>query len=422
MSASMTQSMDFTLGFAEADQVWVDWIVWVLESAGYTIEQKAGEAAFQLTIDEIQGKHYIPIWSEQYLRTPKIFLQTDQIIMNYDLGQKKQVMPIQIDSSASFLEPDLITPLDLSECDRAYAQQKLLEAARSLPLLLNPPPQPPFRKPQPPFPGEPQELIEMRQRLQAKGHIEKLGDVVSLEMMQIPGGMFTMGTPENEAKSRDSERPIHRVTVQSFFMGRYPVTQAQWFFVAGLPQENDELSFRPSRFADDDRPVERVNWHDAIEFCARLSRYTGREYRLPTESEWEYACRGKTITPFHFGYTIDAEIANYRGISAYGSGRTGIYREETTPVGFFKVANAFGLYDMHGNVWEWCMDHWHDNYQGAPNNASAWIDSKAEEDTPRVLHGGSWYYNPGNCRSASRYRFKADYRDYRVGFRLVHSI
>jgi formylglycine-generating enzyme required for sulfatase activity len=419
MAASTTQLMDFTLGFAEADKAWVEWIVWVLESAGYTIEQKVEEAAFQLRIDEIQGQHYIPIWSQQYLCAQNLFLQTDQIVINYDLGQKKQVLPIQIDQSDSFPEPDLITPLNLAEGDRTLAQQKLLEAVRSLSLPFNPPSLPPFRKPQPPFPGELSGGTPRKERGAAQGYIEKLTDGVQIEMMQIPGGMFTMGAPETEEGSSKDERPTHRVKVPPFCMGRYPVTQAQWRFVAGLSPVNQELDRDPAGFKGADKPVERVSWLEATEFCARLSQHTGRDYRLPTESEWEYACRSKTTTPFHFGQIIDPEVANYHGRAVYAQGREGVYREETTSVGFFKVANAFGLYDMHGNVREWCMDHWHESYKGAPFNGTAWIDAKAQENAPRVLRGGSWPNNPVDCRSASRHGHSADFRQYIVGFRLV---
>jgi formylglycine-generating enzyme required for sulfatase activity len=165
--------------------------------------------------------------------------------------------------------------------------------------------------------------------------------------------------------------------------------------------------------------VERVTWHDAIEFCARLSKQTGREYRLPSEAEWEYACRAGTTTPFHFGETITTDLANYDGTRTYGSGPNGQYRKQTTEVGSFKVANAFGLYDMHGNVWEWCLDHWHENYNGAPADGSAWVTGG--NASRRVLRGGSWNNGPGNCRSAHRSRFEPGNRDSNLGFRVVCS-
>ena len=223
-----------------------------------------------------------------------------------------------------------------------------------------------------------------------------------------------MGSPEGEGY--DSEHPQHEVTVQPFFMGKYPVTQAQWRVVAALPKVRSDLNPNPSRFQGDNRPVEQVNWYDAVEFCVRLSQKTGREYRLPSEAEWEYACRAGTITPFHFGETITPDLANYNGEYTYGAGFQGKYRQETTPVGSFQVANAFGLYDMHGNVWEWCADHVHGNYQGAPTDGSAWLNDN--DDKARQLRGGSWDDGPRYCRSASRSYGDADDRYNVLGFRV----
>ncbi|MFM6266048.1 MAG: formylglycine-generating enzyme family protein, partial [Dolichospermum sp.] len=179
----------------------------------------------------------------------------------------------------------------------------------------------------------------------------------------------------------------------------------------------------PSRFKGDGstsltnhRPVEQVSWHDAVEFCARLSNYTKRPYRLPSEAEWEYACRAGTTTPFHFGDTITTELANYDGNYTYGDGPKGVYRGETTEVGSFKIANEFGLYDMHGNVWEWCQDDWHNNYEGAPTDGSAWISNNAK--SYKLLRGGSWSYNPGYCRSAYRNYYGAGFGNRSYGFRV----
>jgi formylglycine-generating enzyme required for sulfatase activity len=219
-------------------------------------------------------------------------------------------------------------------------------------------------------------------------------------MVAIPGGTFIMGSPENEEESRDNERPQHEVTIKPFAMGKYPITQAQWQAVVQLPQVNQELKLDPSHFKGANRPVESVSWHDAVEFCARLSNHTQRPYRLPSEAEWEYACRAATKTPFHFGETITTDLANYNGNYTYGNGFKGVDREETTEVGSFKIANEFGLYDMHGNVWEWCQDDWHNNYESAPTNSSTWINSKAKNN--KLLRGGSWDGYPVYCRSACR--------------------
>ncbi len=266
-----------------------------------------------------------------------------------------------------------------------------------------------------------------RQKKQATGIIEVLEETIELELVEIPGGTFLMGSLENEEGSKDSERPQHEVTVANFFMGRHPVTQAQWRVVANFPQIERQLKPEPSRFKGDNRPVERVSWYDAVEFCVRLSKHTGRKYRLPSEAEWEYACRAGTNTPFHFGQTITSQLANYNARSTYGNGSQGEYRKETTPVGSFGVANAFGLYDMHGNLWEWCLDDWHHSYQGAPTDGSAWFDDNNNDNFFQkqgsvLLRGGSWNDNPENCRCASRGIVSRADRDHfisLIGFRVV---
>ncbi len=260
-------------------------------------------------------------------------------------------------------------------------------------------------------------IVIHRTQQTAKYYVEDLGNGIDLHMMLIPGGTFLMGAPETEEGSRDNERPQHQVTVPTFFMGKYQVTQAQWQVVASLDPVNRKLNPDPSRFKGKNLPVERVSWYDASEFCDRLSRQTVRSYRLPSEAEWEYACRAGTTTPFHFGETITSELANYNGEVIYSVGAKGNYRGKPTDVGSFGVANAFGLYDMHGLVWEWCADHRHDNYEAAPIDGSAWL---IESDNPfRVLRGGSWKNNPENCRSAYRYRDHADADNEIIGFRVV---
>lgn len=245
---------------------------------------------------------------------------------------------------------------------------------------------------------------------------EMLGEGLTLRMMQISGGTFMMGSPENELDNYDHEQPQHEVSVATFFMDKYPVTQAQWRFVAALEPVERELEADPSHFKGDNHPVEQVSWYEAVEFCDRLSAYTKRPYQLPTEAEWEYACRAGTTTPFHFGDAITTDIANYDGNYIYGDGSKGEYRETTTPVDQLDNANAYGLSDMHGNVYEWCQDYWHNSYEGAPTDGSAW--SNDDEKARRVARGGSWIFSPRHCRSACRSDYSPGDRDYDIGFRV----
>jgi formylglycine-generating enzyme required for sulfatase activity len=244
---------------------------------------------------------------------------------------------------------------------------------------------------------------------------QDLGNSVFLEMVHIPGGTFLMGSPESDESPISSESPQHQVTVPSFFMGKYPVTQKQWRLVAALPKVKIDLESDPSRFKGDNLPVECVSWNHTQEFCARLSRKTNQTYRLPSEAEWEYACRGGTTTPFYFGETISTELANYHGNYTYGGGAKGEYRGKTTEVGKFP-ANPCGLYDMCGNVWEWCEDEWHGNYINAPTDGSAWSNGS---NNYMSLRGGSWIFNPQSCRSAYRDYNTRDIRNYVIGFRVV---
>ena len=265
-------------------------------------------------------------------------------------------------------------------------------------------------------------IIVTRYRTTGQYFTEPLGNGVGLDMVFIPGGKFLMGAPEDEPESQDRERPQHEVTLQPFFMGRYTITQAQWRVVASYLQIERELSPDPSRFKGDNRPVENVSWDDATEFCQRLSAETGREYKLSSEAQWEYACRAGTTTPFHFGETITTELANYNGTDdqwgSYGRGTKGEYRKQTTEVGSF-LANRFGLHDMHGNVLELCEDDYHNSYKGAPTDGTAWIDSD-RANTDRVLRGGSWYGLPRGCRSAFRISyFRRGFILDIVGFRVV---
>ena len=256
-----------------------------------------------------------------------------------------------------------------------------------------------------------------REWKQARFFGEDLGKGVCLEMVAIPDGRFLMGSPDDEAERLEHEGPRHEVTVSPFFMGKYPVTQAQWRQVAALPRINRRLNPNPSNFkGHDHNPVEKVSWEEAVEFCERLSIYTSRTYRLPTEAEWEYVCRAGTTTPFYFGETITTDLVNYGG-GKYGRGPEGESRGKTTDVGSLPNANPFGLYDMHGNVWEWCQDVWHDSYEGAPTDGSGWIEGGDQDK--RTCRGGSWGFNPCYCRSAYRLRDAPSARTYGLsGFGL----
>ncbi len=226
-----------------------------------------------------------------------------------------------------------------------------------------------------------------------------------IEMVLIPAGTFTMGSPDSEGWRDKSEGPQHRVTVQSFYMGKYEVTQAQWRAV---------MRWNLSGFKGDNRPVEQVSWNDATEFCRKLSQMTGKDYRLPTEAEWEYAARAGTTTPFTFGASLSFEQANFRPFQ----GEKGVFRQQTMSVGSFSP-NGFGLYDMYGNVEEWCADYWHEHYNGAPTDGSAWLSGR--DLNQRVLRGGSWGDFNHDCRSAARSKQEPHiqyYLDF-VGFRVV---
>lgn len=249
----------------------------------------------------------------------------------------------------------------------------------------------------------------------------------AVEMVQITGGTFNMGSPANEA-NRNNDETRHQVTVTSFYMGKYIVTQAEYEAIMGT---------NPSRFKQEGvkLPVENVSWFDAIEFCNRLSEsegltpvYTitgtgnersvtwdrnGNGYRLPTEAEWEYACRAGTTTTFNTGDNITTSRANYDGKSPYNNNPAGLYMRRTTPVGNYG-ANAWGLYDMHGNIWEWCWD-WYGNYV-----TTAQTDPIGPASgTYRVLRGGSWFDGGRNLRSAVRFNYYPGNRNYFFSFRVV---
>jgi formylglycine-generating enzyme required for sulfatase activity len=269
---------------------------------------------------------------------------------------------------------------------------------------------------------------QVRRRLiQLQTYGETLADGVILRLLPIPAGRFLMGSPPEEPERSSDEGPQREVRLQSFLMGQGPITQAQWRVVAlwkppAGQRWQRELKPEPSRFKGQpdrgQRPVENVSWEEAREFCRRLSQRTGRTYTLPSEAQWEYACRAGTKTPFAFGETISPELANYDGNYSFGDGPTGVSRGQTTPVGKFP-GNAWGLQDMHGNVWEWCLDHWHENYEGAPIDGSAWLNKDLQQtEAGRLLRGGAWFNSPQLCRSAFRIGERPAISLNFVGFRV----
>jgi formylglycine-generating enzyme required for sulfatase activity len=226
-----------------------------------------------------------------------------------------------------------------------------------------------------------------------------------MNLVRIEPGSFLMGSSDKEEGHEDNEVQ-HRVKLtKPFYMAATTVTQKQWKAVMGTD---------PSYFKGETLPVEQVSWGDAVSFCRKLSEKEGKNYRLPTEAEWEYACRAGTTTPFNTGATISTGQANYNGNNTYGSGVKGAYRVKTTPVGSFKP-NAWGLYDMHGNVWQWCSDIYA-AYTGDATDPTG-PDSNADHSS-RVLRGGSWDDGPRNCRAAYRGGGAPGSRGGYIGFRV----
>lgn len=239
----------------------------------------------------------------------------------------------------------------------------------------------------------------------AEQFTEVLSSGISLDILIIPAGVFQMGSLAREGKP--DEQPRHLVTIKSFMLSKVLITQGQWKAVLGkLP---------PCRFKGDDLPVERVTWKDAQTFCERLSKQTGRNYHLPSETQWEYACRAGTITPFSFGDTITVDVANFNGEHTFRDEPRGFYFHSTSAGGKFPP-NSFGLYDMHGNLWEWCADNWLDDYSASPRDGSSYQNKGSHY---RAARGGSWHEPPALCRSASRLQVLETDADEFMGFRVA---
>jgi formylglycine-generating enzyme len=251
-----------------------------------------------------------------------------------------------------------------------------------------------------------------------------LTNSIDLKMALIPASVYMMGSPDTEEGRRVCEGPVHEVTLRKpFYMGVFPLTQLQYLAV----MENNPARFNHKNGGGGDHPVERVSWNDAVIFCRKLTeipeeRAAKRLYRLPTEAEWEYACRAGTATPFTFGQTLTAAQANCDGNYPYGDVRKERWLERTTPAGAYP-ANNFGLHDMHGNVWEWCWD-WYAPYPPRSTiDGEPLLDPRGPADgKERVLRGGSWNADVHQVRSAARNSYDPEEPLWYFGFRLARSL
>ncbi|WP_232251393.1 bifunctional serine/threonine-protein kinase/formylglycine-generating enzyme family protein [Oscillatoria acuminata] len=325
----------------------------------------------------------------------------------------------------------ILEGLKVEPTERPSSVQEWLEMLpKVIPLTPPLPPSPPFNF----------EVVYLdvrgqeRNREQRKAELfeQVLGDnpVLKLEMVKISAGTYLMGSPDVEMvksqyqPSNLTERPQRKVSIDAFFMSRFPITQAIWKFIAHLPKVQIDLNPDCSQFKqDENNPVEQVSWFQAQEFCDRLSHLTQLNYRLPSEAEWEYACKaGMENKPFHFGDTITTKYANYDGTESYNYEPMGEFHKQTKSVGISGVANAFGLSDMHGNVWEWCADPKHDDYQGAPLDGRSWeIEGEANNTILRVLRGGAWETKAGECRATNRKFVRPHRSRSSFGFRVALS-
>ena len=235
---------------------------------------------------------------------------------------------------------------------------------------------------------------------------ETIAPGLVLTFVALPGGTFSMGSIKGQGF--EEETPRHLVSLQPFFIGQFPVTQEQWKAVMGKAAQG--------RFSGSRLPVDRISWEDANAFCRKLAKLTGRAYCLPSEAQWEFAARAGSQTPFSTGESITTDYANFCGPHRYREEPPGLYRHQTTLVDAF-LPNAYGIYDMQGNLWEWCADRWHADYTAAPFNGEPW--EHGGEPGYRVLRGGSWHEPPANCRPAVRLRGVETEPDDMYGFRIA---
>jgi formylglycine-generating enzyme required for sulfatase activity len=249
------------------------------------------------------------------------------------------------------------------------------------------------------------------------GQGQQISNAIGMRLALVSPGSYWMGSPESEAECYSNEWPLHAIGItRPFYIGIYPVTQYEYEAVTG----DNPAFFHAGRGGGPNYPVEQVSWTDAARFCARLSAVPAekegrRQYRLPTEAEWEYACRAGTQTPFAFGASLSSSEANCNGLYPYGGAPRGPYLRQTSPVGSYS-GNAFGLFDMHGQVWEWCADYYDDEFY----RISPTYDPQGPEvGKRRSVRGGSWSYAARGCRSAVRYGYGPGARNARFGFRVV---
>ena len=319
-------------------------------------------------------------------------------------SQPKDPLPRQI--LAAWLQDNAVATGDEDNCDLSEALQKSFSTDK---LVLLPPETAQRLHPfagalQGWFHGVQDNSDEVARLWLLAPHSIELAPGVWMELQLIPAGTFLMGSPEEE-EDRDEDETQHEVTLtQPFYLGKYPVTQAQWQAVMGN---------NPSNFQGDNLPVEHVSWDDAQSFCKKVHEKTGHTVCLPTEAQWEYACRAGTSTPFHFGRDLNGMQANCNGNYPYGTTQKGPHLRKTSPVGSYP-GNASGLHDMQGNVYEWSQD-WYGEYpRGKIKDPQG--SSNGER---RVLRGGSWFYFAGHCRAGKRGRNAPDCHFDSCGFRLL---
>ncbi|MGH9845339.1 MAG: SUMF1/EgtB/PvdO family nonheme iron enzyme [Blastocatellia bacterium] len=458
----MTDEIQIFISYAREDQSRVELLYQKLVGAGY-----------QPWLDRehlLPGQRWEPVIKQALERSDFVLVCLSAASINKRGFLQKEIKQA-LERAQEKLEDDVwLIPARLDDCDvpdglsaiqwvdlfEEHGFDDLLRAlAFQLKRMRKSPPLPPQPKPQPPVAPKNAPVIVRhedadnrqdfefttvtldargqeveRKKGQARSLTEDLGGGVRIEMVEIAGGEFWMGSTDAEARDAfndakryfkdadqkwyTAETPRHRVAVSPFFMGKYPVTQSEWMEVMGnLPEISDDLR-------GDDRPVVMVSWEEADAFCRELSRRTKRQYRLPTEAEWEYACRAGTNTPFAFGQSINPEVVNYAGSHPYGSAAKGVYRQKTVPVGSLGVANAFGLYDMHGNVWEWCSDWYGESYYAECLKKGVVTDPRGPDTgSDRVIRGGGWADDAAGCRSANRSYDPPGYRYDALGFRLV---